>query len=361
MDVPYPYDGAPNLRPGAPVEPWSRATRFDPRLSLTELFEEFIVDSASIISAATEQTYRYDWGYFTAWLTASEAEPLLGSLSRELLVAYIAAQQRRPKRKGTGTLSSHSVHKYTRVIRTFNRWLVQRDYFPFDLLAGGKRGPMPRKGVRLLKLAKTEDLERLLAGTEVRGRNKLEQAARSRDQAILWLAGDTGLRTGEVARLALGTVNLEDGSALIHKAKEDRDRWVPLSRETVGYLRQYLRRERQILAAVRLEDARPTDPLFVSASTGAALTPNGIYQAMSREYQRAGGNGRFGLHRLRHLFGTSASEGGMDSKVSQLIMGHAGPESQEPYQHPSDSIIREQHARITPIRKLRPARRRRLA
>jgi integrase len=63
------------------------------------------------------------------------------------------------------------------------------------------------------------------------------------------------LRTGEVARLALGIVNLEDGSALIHKAKEDRDRRVLLSRETLGYLRQYLRRERQILAAVRLEDA----------------------------------------------------------------------------------------------------------
>lgn len=291
--MPYPYDGTPNLRPGAPVELWSRATRYQAHLSLTKV------------------------------------EPLLGSLSSELLIAYIAAQQRRPKNKGTGTLSSHTVHKYTRVIRTFNRWLVQRDSFPFDLLAGGKRGPMPRKGVRPLKLAKTEDLERLLDGTEMPARSELERAARCRDRAVLWLAGDTGVRTGEIARLGLGAVNLEDGSAFIRRAKEDRDRWVPLSRETVAHLRQYLRRERHVLAAVRLEDARATGPLFLSAATGLALTPNGIYQAMSREYQRAGGKGRFGLHRLRHLWGTSASEGGMDPRVSQLIMGHAGPESQE--------------------------------
>jgi site-specific recombinase XerD len=359
--VPYPYDGTPNLRPGAPVELWSRATRYEAGLSLLELFEDFIVDSASIIIATTEKAYRYDWSYFVAWLAATGVEPVLGSLSRELLIAYIAFQQRRAKTKGTGTISSHTVHKYTRVIRTFNRWLIQRDYFPFDLLAGGKRGPMPRKGVRLLKLAKTEDLERLLAGTEKRGRTKLEQATRCRDQAIVWLAGDTGVRTGEIAHLEIGATNLVEGSVFIRKAKEDRDRWVPLSRETVACLRQYLRRERQVLAAVRTDDARGTDPLFVSAATGGALTPNGIYQAMSREYQRAGGEGRFGLHRLRHLWGTSASEGGMDPKVSELIMGHAGPESQEPYQHPSDATLREQHAKVTPIRKLRPARRRRLA
>ena len=335
--------------------------RFRSELPLAELFEEFLVDSASIINASTEKTYKYDWRYFEDWLTESGVPPVLGSFTRELLVAYIAAQQRRPKRKGPGTLSSHSVHKYTRIVRTFNRWLVSRDYFPTDLLAGGKRGPMPRKGVRVLKLGKIADVERLLDGTEKPARTSLERAARERDQAIVWLVADIGVRTGEVARMSIGLVDLNDESALIRKAKEDRERWIPLSRETAAHLRLYLRRERPILSGVSFGATRPDDPLFVSAQTGRALTPNGIYQAISREYERGGGTGRFGLHRLRHLFGTTASERGMDPRVSQLIMGHAGPESQEPYQHPSNDVLREQHARVTPLRQLRPSRRRRLA
>jgi site-specific recombinase XerD len=359
--LPYPFDGTPNLRPGDAPDVRSRAARFDPDLPLATLFEEFLVDSASIINAATEKTYRYDWSYFVEWLRESGARPVLGSLSRELLTAYIAAQQRRPKRQGTGTLSSLTVHKYTRVVRTFNRWLVSRDYFPTDLLAGGKRGPMPKKGVRVMKLGKVADIERLLDGTEERGRTKLERAARSRDRAIVWLAGDVGIRTGEVSRLCLGHLDLDDESALVRKSKGDRERWIPLSRETVANLRLYLRRERPVLSGVPCEATRSHDSVFVSAQTGRAKTPNGIYQAMCREYRRGGGQGPFGLHRLRHLFGTTVSNDGMSPRVSQLIMGHAGLESQEQYQHPSTEVLREQHAKVTPIRQLRVARRRRLA
>jgi site-specific recombinase XerD len=207
-----------------------RALRFDPELPLALLFEEFVAASASIINDNTEKTYKYDWGYFEAWLAEKGVRPVLGSLTRPLLVEYIAAQQRRPKRKGAGTLSSHSVHKYTRVIRTFNRWLVSEDYFPTDLLAGGKRGPMPRKGVRILKLGRVADIETLLEGTQKRARTSLERASRERDQAMIWLVADVGIRTGEAARMTLGLIDLNDGSALVRKAKEDRERWVPLSR-----------------------------------------------------------------------------------------------------------------------------------
>jgi site-specific recombinase XerD len=129
----------------------------------------------------------------------------------------------------------------------------------------------------------------------------------------------------------------------------------------VAHLRIYLRRERPLLSSVPFDATRPDDPLFVSAQTGRAMTTNGIYQAITREFVRGGGTGRSGLHRLRHLFGTTASNGGMDPHVSQLIMGHAGPESQEPYQHPSNEVLREQHAKVTPIREIRVSRRRRLA
>jgi integrase len=82
---------------------------------------------------------------------------------------------------------------------------------------------------------------------------------------------------------------------------------------------------------------------------------------MCRAYKRGGGTGRFGLHRLRHYWGTAAAERGMHPVVSQAIMGHADEKSQRVYQHPSDETKQRQHAQVTPIRDIRPARRRRLA
>ena len=355
----YPADGTPNLRPGAERIARSAAPLFDANLLLAELFEDFIAASASIINDRTEATYRYDWGYFVAWLAEVGVPPILGSIGKQLCIDYIAAQQRRPKKKGTGKLSSHSVHAYTRVVRTFVRWLVLEGYYPTDPFEGGKRGIMPRMGPRVLKMAKEGDLDKLLDGS-AGGRTRLEQAVRGRDEAMIWLTADTGLRTGELARLTVGDVDLVDAGVLVRKSKWDRERWQPLSRQTVAAIRVYLRRSRPVLAASGPQSPRSHEILFLS-STGGALTPNGIYQAMSRAYARGKGEGPFGMHRLRHFWGTAAAEGEMSPAVSQELMGHEDPKSQRVYQHPSKDAKREQHARITPISDIRASRRRRLA
>jgi site-specific recombinase XerD len=355
----YPLDGTPNLRPGAEQDPTALARRYDPALDLDVLFEDFLADSASIINDRTERNYRYDFRYFRAWLEETDLAATLGSISKENLVAYIAWLQRRPKQKGAGTLSSHSVHHYARVVRTFVRWLVAEDLFPSDPFAGGQRGVMPKLGPRLLKTAKRGDVDTLLTGAGKAGRNRLETAGRGRDEAMIWLVTDTGIRTSEAVRLDLGDLDLEDGWIHVAKSKWDRERRVPISRETVAVLRRYLRRDRPVLTVVRHDETRPEEPLVVGR-TGERLTAQGLYQAMDRTYRRGGGTGRFGLHRLRHHWGTTAAERGMHPLVSQRIMGHEDEKSQRVYQHPSDDVLKDEHRRVTPIRDISAARRRRV-
>jgi integrase/recombinase XerC len=354
----YP-DGGPNLRPGAEQISRSVAHRYAPDLLLDDLFADFLDGSASIINDRTEQGYRYDWAYFRTWLDATGRAPVLGSITKQACVDYVAHQQRRPKLKGSGLLSSHSVHTYTRVVRTFLRWLAAEGYYPGDPFAGGPRGIMPRLGPHLLKMADAVDVEILLRGSEG-GRTALERALRGRDAAMVLLATDTSHRTSDVTRSDIIDVDLADAWALVRHGKWDRERRAPLSRETVSALRTYLRRDRPVITATRSEEVRPGAPLFPSAR-GERLTPNGLYQAMCRAYKRGGGSTRFGLHRLRHYFGTTAANGNMHPRISQQIMGHADEKSQRIYQHPSDAVVKAEHARVTPIRALRPARRRRLA
>jgi site-specific recombinase XerD len=354
----YP-DGGPNLRPGAERLPVSGAPRYSTTLLLDELFEDFLAASASIINDRTDKGYRYDWGYFVAWLLEVGLGPVLGSLSNQVFVSYIAHQQRRPKQRGAGTLSSHSVHTYTRVVRTFVRWLVAEGYYPNDPFAGGQRGIMPRLGPHLLKMAGPDDVEVLLRGCEG-GRTALERALRGRDATMILLATDTSHRTSDVTRSNVMDIDLADAWALVRHGKWDRERRAPLSRETVSAIRTYLRRDRPVISGIRPEEMTAGAPLFPSAR-GDRLTPSGLYQAMSRAYKRGGGTSRFGLHRLRHYFGTTAASENMHPRISQQIMGHADEKSQRVYQHPSDAVVKAEHARVTPIRALRPARRRRLA
>ena len=356
----FPFDGQPNLRPGAERDPFSHAPRYDPTLSLDDLFEDFLAGSATLIGSATERVYKYDWSIYRRWLTEANIAPVLGSVNEQHFVEYIAYLQRRPKQKGTGTLSSHSVHHYVRVIRTFVRWLVAKGYYTSDPFAGGGRGIMPRQGLRVLKTAQVIDVEMLLKGSEGKPRSSLEAASRGRDGFVIMLVTDTGMRTSEVAHLDVGSIDTDSGWVLLRETKWDRQRRVPLSRETIASLRVYLRQDRPILSATRPEAARHDDPLIVSAA-GTRLTPQGIYQAMGRAYRRGGGTGGFGLHRLRHLFGTTAAERGMHPLISQLIMGHEDPKSQQIYQNPSDASIKREHGNMTPIHQLGAARRRRLA
>lgn len=227
--------------------------------------------------------------------------------------------------------------------------MVQQGYYPYDPLEGGKRGIMPKLGKPTLKTAQPADVELLMAGTELGdARGKFGRALRERDRLIVLLATDTGVRTNDVCSVRIENFDLDAGLVTITKGKGGRQRIVPMSREVAGVIRAYLRRTRPTLAGVATEAVRGSDPLIVSA-TGAPLTPQGLYQAMCRAYNRGGGTKRFGLHRLRHMFGTAALEGGMHLGVSLAIMGHEDEKSQRPYQHPSNATLRREHAKITPL------------
>lgn len=372
--MPYPHDGTPNTRPEAgPPGRGAPGWRYDPELSLTELFAEFIDLSGSIIDENTQRVYGYDWAMFIEYLLLDErkgAEDLtskaplpltLASLNETVLVHYFAWLGSRDMKKGTGKLSKDAINHYARPVRTFIRWLVAQGYYPYDPPEGGKHGIMPKLGTPILKTAQPAGVELLLRGSELgTARGKFGRALRERDRLIVLLGTDTGMRTNDVCSVPIENIDLEAGIATIVKAKGDKERIVPISREVVGVIRSYLRRTRPVLTGMSANAVRGVEPLVVAA-TGEALTSGGLYQAMCRAYLRGGGKKRFGLHRLRHMFGTAAVEGKMQIAVSLAIMGHVDEKSQRPYQHPSQATLVREHALITPMNNIKSSRRRRLA
>jgi len=355
----FPSNGLPNLRAGA-IERNPGVASVDPRLTLAELWTEFLDASASIINGVTAGIYDYDWGRFRAWLEERGINPVLAAITKQVLVDYIAELNTRPKAKGRGTLSRHSVQHYVRPIRTFLRWCVGEGYYPADPFAG-PRGIMPHLGPRILKTATADDLPILLAGTDdSRARNSLERATRIRDRLIVILATDTGLRTGEVCRLTIGDVHIDEGYVAIYDAKWDNQRIVPISPETRAAVRRYLRRGRVVFTRRDADAASPDEPLILGR-LAEPLNENGLYQALCRAYARGGGKGRFGLHRLRHFFGTEVQRRGMLLGIAKELMGHDDIKTTNAYTHVTVEEAKQAHAKATPLHALSPARRRKLA
>jgi site-specific recombinase XerD len=103
----------------------------------------------------------------------------------------------------------------------------------------------------------------------------------------------------------------------------------------------------------------PDEPLLLGR-LAEPLSENGLYQAMCRAYRRGNGIGRFGLHRLRHFFGTETRRRGMLLVVAKELMGHEDIKTTSGYSHVTPDEAKSAHARATPLHALPPARRRRL-
>ena len=81
-----------------------------------------------------------------------------------------------------------------------------------------------------------------------------------RDRAILELLYSTGIRRLELMRLRLPDLHLTRGLIFVHEGKGRRDRYVPIGRRAVRWVRRYLRESRRNL--VRCDDEQT---VFLSA------------------------------------------------------------------------------------------------
>jgi integrase len=128
-----------------------------------------------------------------------------------------------------------------------------------------------------------------------------------RDEAVVRLMAETGLRAGEVLGLQVADVDLQQGRAVVRRGKGGKGRAVPFGAQTAAALDRYLRARR----THRLKD---TSALWLGGG-GQTFSYHGLNIALKRRAQAAGIQG-FHLHLMRHTAATrwlraGGSEGGL--------------------------------------------------
>jgi len=165
----------------------------------------------------------------------------------------------------------------------------------------------------------------ILSGTEVA---KLLKAVPSLVPAMaLTTAYGAGLRVSETCRLKVEDIDGKRKLIHVRLGKGGKDRYVMLGDRLLEGLRGYWVR------------VRPDGWLFPGAEEGRPLSPAAVRKALERATKAVKLKKRVTPHALRHAFATHLLELGTDTRIIQVLMGHASPRTTARYTQVSNKLI----------------------
>jgi integrase/recombinase XerD len=260
--------------------------------SFQQAVQGFLLDRRiSGLTPATLATYKVHLDIFERWCQGNGIS--FQDLTTSHIRSFLAERQTKSQMR--------LVESYRR-LRPFFRWAAQEEICN-DLFATIRK---PREPKPLVHALTVDQVKALIGATRGRG------AIGERDEALIRLLVDTGLRISEALSLRLEEVNLADGRINVRRGKGQKDRIVYIGVKTVRALTRYLRKG----------DDRSTGLLFLSRDD-TPVTRRHAHQHMARLATKSGiENIRLSPHTLRHTFATLYLKSGGDLFSLQRQLGH---------------------------------------
>lgn len=212
------------------------------------------------------------------YFTAKDTGP--GEVTGLALSRYLVAQA-----KGRAGAGPQAVHKD---LRQFFKWLA----IDLDIADPFAKVGRPSCKPRPVEVVSWEDVQKILASCD--GKNDAETA---RNQAIIWLLLESGLRRFELAALRLSDIDRSARQISVRSGKGGKARTTVYGLGTADALRRWIRYR-----------GREDGPLFTTF-LGGAITPSGVSQLVKRCAQKTGVTVR--PHMFRHSWADAMLEGGM--------------------------------------------------
>ena len=239
-------------------------------------------------SAQTIKSYGDGVRGFLRWCDQHGQTP---ALDRELVKGFVADLLAAGAEPSTARARQLGV-------RRFSAWLAEEGEIDDDPLIGLKA---PKLDTKVTESLTDDELRRLIkacGGKDFRDR---------RDEAIVRLMTETGMRAGDLIGLTVDDVDLMRGLVTVRRGKGGKGRIAPFGPQTARTIDRYLRARR----THRLAD---TTALWLG-DRGKELAYFGLRNTLQYRAELAGISG-FHLHLLRHTAATrwlraGGSEGGL--------------------------------------------------
>lgn len=201
---------------------------------------------------------------------------------------------------------------YLGAVRAYGVWAVER-----AVRADNPAEMIPRPRVPKGKPRPLSDEQVALA---------LAGARRRKMRAMLTLAAFEGLRVEEVAQVRTEDIDWTDRSLTV-VGKGDKLRVLPLHERMVQVAREM-----------------PGEGWWFPSPKGGHVAPGSVSDVISRHLHRQGIHGS--AHQLRHWFGTTLVEDGVNLRTVQELMGHGSPATTAIYTKVNQAQARAAIARL---------------
>jgi site-specific recombinase XerD len=324
------------------------------RVRLSQAIEGFFLEKrAAGRSRHTLADYENAFRHFREYL---QADPWMDEITVEEVRQFLARLGSWPVRSNGGVapdrvvqLSKKSIYNVHTALSSLWSWAVREGYATDRVM---DRVARPRPEERAIVPYSQGDVERMLAATESmaayeRGGVAVKQARPTalRDQAIILLLLDTGLRASELCGATVGALDLQNQRLRV-MGKGSRERVVALGVRTCKALWRYL--------ALRQAEGKlqADEPLFTAYGRGwESLSRNALGKL---KLIRGLGDAsevvpRAGVHRFRHTFAIAYLRNGGDVYTLQRTLGHSSLEMVRRYLALAQADVEAAHRRASPV------------
>lgn len=263
----------------------------------------------------TLRCYRSDLNQLIQFMSKQYGCEDLRELESEWLRSYVVEMMRNGK-------APRTIHRKISAYRTYVRFSKRQGLMDCD----------PTDSVSLPKLSK-----RLPNVVPEHAMNELFQEdvfpsdwKGRRDRSLIALMYETGIRLSELISLETNDL-VRDQSELRILGKGNKERRVPLMKETIESVEEHLR-------------MRPFKSrlLFIS-DAGRSLYPSFVYRRVHHYLSLVSSLQKRSPHVLRHSFATHLLNRGAELNAVKDLLGHASLSSTEVYTHQSLARLKELH------------------
>lgn len=273
--------------------------------NIADSIDSFLL-SKKIENRSTDTIRFYKWilNAISKWLSENEIyrwEDLTPDVIRKMLAEL----------QDSGH-SQGGVHAYYRTIKAYINW-YWNEYDvelknPITKVKCSNRKPEPLPGITISEIDK---ILSAVSGSEFP----------ERDNAMIYLLVDVGVRKSELMDLKYKNLNCDTGEVVIEHGKGDKRRTVFMGRECRKTVRKYFR---------LLRNCKPDDTIWYTIE-GTPLTASGAKEILRRLQKRAGFDKFHSFHDFRRCSAVeSKRNGGSDIEVSRKL-GHSSLEVTKRY------------------------------
>jgi integrase/recombinase XerC len=286
-------------------------------------------------SPQTIRAYGNDLSQFRAFLAERHAGnvPGPGSIDTLAVRGFVAGLHHRG-------ISKSSIARKLSAVRSFLRHAVRIGTIDANPAEGI---PTPKRPKLLPKNLTVDETFALLDGLTG------DDAAATRDRALLEFLYATGLRVGELVSLDLAAVDLSGGLVRV-LGKGNKERIVPFGRKAAAALQEWL-----AVSEPLRRHRRHADAVFLNLR-GTRLTDRSVRRILLRRLREAAVTARVSPHALRHTFATHMLGAGADLRAIQELLGHASLSTTQRYTHVGVDALMAVYDKAHPRARRRPSR-----